>query len=158
MIPFIGDLTKIVPPTWKADNEDPYRNAYEDNNSVGYWARVGNLVWFSVTFVFDSSGISSASNGDGAYYWAPSIDGAPPIDSDIYDNIEGQSIVCGAASIHRFNRNTYSITSGSSVIDVASSRIYVQLGGRRARVSDTLPFTFDENEGFRITGTYATKI
>ena len=58
MIPFIGGLTKIDQPTWKADDIDPDPTAYNDN-SVGFWARSGNLVWFSVTFVFNNTGVSS---------------------------------------------------------------------------------------------------
>ena len=147
MIPFIGDLTKIDPPTWGADVSDP--RGY-DVNSVGYWSRFGNLVWFSVAFIINPT--SPWNNGSGNYYWAPALDGAPPIDSDIYNNTEGQAMRCGSALA--FIRGQY--RNGHCVIGESSSRIYAVL--TTGRMSDISPFIIIVNEGFRITGQYATNL
>ncbi len=159
MIPFIGDLTKMDPPTLKADTTDPTPTAYDDN-SVGFWARAGNVVWFSVRFIFNSSGIFTSTRGVGAYFWAPAIDGAPPIDSEVYDNSEGRSIVCGAASsivdTTPHPTNFRISTNGVCEIGAAANRIYARSIFPSA-FSNTVPSLIGEGDGFVIAGKYPTR-
>ena len=145
-----GVLTKMDPPTWKADTTNPTPSAYDDN-SVGFWVRVGNLVWFSVTFQFNAAGVGSTDDGVGAYYWDPAADGAPSIDSDVYSNSEDQSMICGAAHVKPGGRNSFRFYSAE--IDNTASRIYVR--GLNVRVSNTVPTSWDESDALFLSGMYA---
>ena len=147
-----GILTKLDPPTWKADTTDPTADAYDDN-SVGYWIRVGNLVWFSIAFIFDSSGVSSSDDGSGGYYWNPGTDGAPPVDSALYANAENRQLMCGVAMV---KGSASTREAGYCEIDNTTSRIYGRLDDRNGRVSHSVPFAFDEDDAFYMSGVYVT--
>ena len=147
-----GILTKLDPPTWKADTTDPTADAYDDN-SVGYWIRVGNLVWFSIAFIFDSSGVSSSDDGVGGYYWNPGTDGAPPVDSALYANAENRQLMCGVAMV---KGSASTREAGYCEIDNTTSRIYGRLDDRNGRVSHSVPFAFDEDDAFYMSGVYVT--
>ena len=149
-----GMLTKLDPPTWRADTTNPTPSAYNED-SVGFWIRVGDTVWFSVTFQFNAAGVSSTDDGVGAYYWDPALDGAPAIDMNIYANSEDQSMVCGTSGVKRGPVNQGSLIIGLTEIDNTSSRIYGRWG-TGGRFSNTHPFVWDESDFMNLTGTYTT--
>ena len=154
MIPFSGTVETFMP-TWKADLSDPTPTAYDDN-SVGYWLRVGDMVWFTVTFRFNSSGVSSSDVGDGDYYWVPALDGAPPIDPALYA-LTAWPMLCGRANVgNEFNNNTLD-SQGTCEIEAFSTRIYGQVSSLfRDRVGPRSPSSFEEDGRFQITGKYPT--
>ena len=154
MIPFVGDLTQFLP-TWKADITDPYPNSYDDN-SVGFWIRAGNLVWFSVSFFMNSSGVNRVTNGEGYYFWNPAIDGLPPIDANIYNNTEGQSMVCGTARFISPPGFLNPDGMHSCEIGGSSSKIYIHW--RALRTSPTRPSVWEEDEGVIFSGKYVTQL
>ncbi len=143
-----GVLTKMDPPTWKAETTDPTPSAYNDN-SVGFWIRVGNEVWFSIVFVYNDSGVGTGDNGSGDYYWDPAADGAPAVDSSIYGNSENQFITCG---VMYADPSAGSTIYGAAEIDNTNSRIYARYD--LFRVDRTHPFAFDESEVLILSGTY----
>ena len=145
-----GVLTKLDPPTWKADTTDPTPSAYDDN-SVGFWIRVGNIVWFSITFVFNDTGVSTSDDGSGDYYWNPALDGAPGIDSDIYTNAENQLMACGSGYTRGQSGSPFDEVVCE--IDNTNSRIYANEGNNR--VSNRQPFNWEEGDRLAMTGTYA---
>ena len=147
-----GILTKLDPPTWKADTTDPTATAYDDN-SVGFWIRVGNLVWFSIAFIFDSSGVGASDDGSGAYFWNPGTDGAPPIDTVIYQNSEDRQMMCGSAMV---KGSSSTREAGYCEIDNTSSRIYARLDDRNGRVSNSVPFAWDEDDALHMSGVFVT--
>ena len=165
MIPFSSDLTKISPPTWKAEVEDPQAGlgsggSIYDEHSVAFWIRVGNIVWFSVSFVFNSAFVVPHNIGEGAYYWAPTLDGAPAIDSALYNEVGDRAMVCGKSAILRLSgSNPYYWRFGQCEIGPFGNRIYARLHATiYDRIGPTTPFVFDEDEGFVMTGKYVTSI
>ena len=146
---------KIDPPTWKADTADPKPSSY-DEESAGFWIRVGNTVWFSVVFFVNQTGSSSdTTRGSGDYYWEPTVDGAPSIDPAIYNNTEGQMMTCGVALV-KGNQTSDRYMAGYSEIDDGMSRIYGRLDNNLTRVRSNKPIVFAQGDAFHIAGTYPT--
>ena len=112
-----GTLTKLDPPTWKGTVQDPPVSNYDDN-SVGFWIRVGNTVWFSVKLIVNT-GVDrlGPSINQNFPYWSPTADSAPSIDPAIYNNFERRSMVCGAA-LRQYARST---TFSRGVTEIRSS-------------------------------------
>ena len=114
-----GVLTKLDPPTWQADTTDPTATAY-DGNSVGYWIRVGNVVFFWVAFIFDSSGVSRSDDGDGDYYWDPAVDGAPAANT-LFSNSENRQLALGPAMV---KGSASTREAGYCEMDNSNPRVY----------------------------------
>ena len=147
-----GILTKLDPPTWRADTTDPTATAYDDN-SVGYWIRVGNVVFFWIAFIFNSSGVSSSNDGSGAYHWSPGADGAP-IPAVMYANSENRQLALGPAMV---KGSSSTREAGYCEMDNTYQRIYGRLDDRNGRVSNSNPFAFDEDDAFHMSGFYYTE-
>ncbi len=145
-----GVLTRMNPPTWKADTRDPTVGKY--NNSVGYWIRVGNVVFFWIAFIFNSSGVSSSNDGSGDYYWSPNIDAAPN-PSVMGDNFENRQLALGPAMV---KGSASTREAGYCELDNENARIYARLDDRNNRVSNSNPFAFDESDVFHMSGFYYT--
>ena len=147
-----GILTKMDPPTWRADTTNPTATAYDDN-SVGYWIRVGNVVFFWIAFIFNSSGVSSSDDGSGDYYWSPNTDGAPT-PAVMYLNAENRQFALGPAMVKGSGSTR---EAGYCEMDTSSPRIYGRLDDRNNRVSNSNPFAFDESDAFHMSGFYYTE-
>ncbi len=147
-----GTLTKLDPPTWGADTTNPTATVYDDN-SVGFWYRVGNVVFFHIHWIFDSAGLGATDDGVGNYYWQPDTDGAPAIDSAIYGNSENREIVCGVSRIKYSGQTNQEV--GVAIIDNTNGRIYATLDDRpKTRVSNAYPLSWDEDDELELSGWY----
>ena len=147
-----GILTKMDPPTWRADTTDPTVGKYNDN-SVGYWIRVGNVVFFWIAFIFNSSGVSSSNDGSGDYYWSPGTDGGPA-PAVMYSNAENRQFALGPAMV---KGSASTREAGYCEMDNTYQRVYGRLDDRNNRVSNSVPFAFDESDAFHMSGFYYTE-
>ena len=148
-----GILVEMNPPTWKADTTDP--SAYEDA-SVGWWIRVGNLVWFSLLFHKDDDALTATDRGSGDYYWNPATDGAPPVDMSLIDSTHPESLVCGSAIAHP--AATGQSYDGTCEIDKSNGGIYVRWNttGMSNRFGRSRPLIWGAGNSLVMSGTYVT--
>ena len=151
---FPGEMVELDPPTWKADTTDPTADAYDDQ-SVGHTYRIGNVVFFHIVFQFDSAGVGATEDGSGAYYWDPAVDGLPRISPDIYADSHLQDEPCGVAVV---KGSSSTREAGYCEIDAGFSRIYFRLDDRNNRVSNSVPFAWDEDDLLSFSGFYLTDI
>ena len=161
-----GTLTKMDPPTWRYARTfdgsplDPPLSHYQ-TNSVGYWIRVGNIVWFSVSFVCEVRTLRSRTTTVlGEYFWEPTVDGAPSIDPNLYSTIERRSMPCGVATTlgspapGRPKRSKTGVCEIGFSLTGSGGRIYWLFDGSPTRGRGTLAIS--REDAFHMSGMYVT--